>query len=283
MKKYLTLMFVALLAMAMVLTSCSKSEFGCVTMEEKTMTVHAANAGTDMEFTTGQLIVADGEQLQFESALESGAVQFDFIPASEADEDADPEEIISGDSVLSVAVGAGESFTGAIDPGTYMIKAVVAEKATGDVTINVIAGEEPSAWTPADSSEDAGEKAGVGLFLCDPQGTSLGPVINADYGYMEGVAQGHYGIGAVDVYVHKGLKTVADGDVSFDTETYANEWTLNIDGTEITCFGNREGEATKSIWTTDEYAYSICAYGAGGDDDYGLTEEDFTTIFNDLQ
>lgn len=137
MKKSIAFVFAALLVMAMFMTSCGKSEFACTGIEEKTMTVHAVNAGTDMEFTTGQLVVTDDEGFTFESALESGAVQFDFIPASTADEDADPEEIIGGESVLTMIIGVDDTSTAEIAPGTYMVKASVAEKATGDVTITV--------------------------------------------------------------------------------------------------------------------------------------------------
>lgn len=53
-----------------------------------------------------------------------------------------------------------------------------------------------------------------------------------------------------------------------------------MDGQEVKCFGNREGEATKTIWTAGDYNYAVVAYGAGGDDDFGLSAEDVVTMVN---
>ena len=70
------------------------------------------------------------------------------------------------------------------------------------------------------------------------------------------------------------------GDVSLDDNKYANEWTQTVAGKEVKCFGNREGEATKTIWTAGDYSYAVLAYGAGGDDDYGLSAEDVAIMVN---
>jgi hypothetical protein len=56
-----------------------------------------------------------------------------------------------------------------------------------------------------------------------------------------------------------------------------------VDGQQVQCFGNREGEATKTIWTDGEYNYAVLAYGAGGDDDYGLSPEDVAIMVNALK
>jgi hypothetical protein len=69
-----------------------------------------------------------------------------------------------------------------------------------------------------------------------------------------------------------------DGDISLDATPYKYEWTKEIDGQEVKCFGNREGEATKTIWSAGDYNYAVVAYGAGGDDDFGLREEDLVTM-----
>lgn len=283
MKKHCTLILAALLVMSMMFTACEGSEFGCTTSDDKNAVIEAKNAGTDSQLLSGTLEIAEGDTVTVDcTALESGSMVIDFIPAAKVDDpdEAAPDDIEDDDILVTLTVSAGDSAQTDMAAGGYMFRATPGEKATGTVTIKVEAAE--SKWTEAASTDEAGEKAGVGLFLCDPQGTSLGPVINADYHYMEGVAEAHYGIAAVDMYVHKGLKSLGE-DVSFDTNKYAHEWTHEINGTEVKCFGNREGEATKTIWTTDEYAYSITAYGAGGDTDYGLSMEDLETVFKDLQ
>ena len=277
----MSVMILALAVFAM--TSCSSSDFSCETQDDKNMTVTATNAGDDMETLSGGIVVEEGEQIMIESALESGEIQLEFIPQGDSDADASLDEIV-GDPVLTTTVGVGESFSAEVGTDSYYVRCSVIDKATGTINISVAASESAAAdWIEAASTDEAGEQAGVGLFLCDPQGTSLGQVTNSDFHYMQGVAEAHYGLGAVSLTVHKALPSVNNGDPSFDSTNYANEWMWIIDDTEITCFGNREGEATKSIWTKGDYAYSITAYGEGGDTDYGLSEEDLTTIFKDLQ
>ena len=52
---------------------------------------------------------------------------------------------------------------------------------------------------------------------------------------------------------------------------------------EVTCFGNREGEATKTIWQSGDYYYSITAEGLGGDEDFGLNADDLSSLINGIQ
>ncbi len=101
---------------------------------------------------------------------------------------------------------------------------------------------------------------------------------------MDGIAEAVIPIGAVDMTIRKGLATAADnGDISGDYNSYSNEWTQNIKGLEVKCYGNREGEATKTIWMVDDTCYSITAYGAGGDDDFGLSADDLSSLINGIQ
>lgn len=141
-------------------------------------------------------------------------------------------------------------------------------------------------WKTAESLEAAAEGAGV-ESLTIPEGAeiSLGAVTVGECRYMEGLAEVEIPYPAVGVTVRKGTAAVADpeGDVSGDCNEYANSWTQTINGLEVTCFGNREGEATKTIWTSGDYSYSITAYGLGGDTDYGLKADDLNSLINGIQ
>ena len=153
----------------------------------------------------------------------------------------------------------------------------------------IIPGEEESGianpWSTVDSLEAAAEGAGLDGFAI-PEGAeiSLGEVKLTEARNMEGLAEAVIEYPAVEMTVRKGNASVAeDGDISGDYNEYANKWTQSIDGLEVTCFGNREGEATKTIWQVEDTCYSITAYGLGGDTDYGLSADDLSTLINGIQ
>lgn len=281
-KKYLALVAIAALVSAMFLTACSSSEFATVSDENgKSMIITATNAGTDSSSISGSLIVGDNDEIIIESSLEEGSIQLDFLSGEDFD---DMEDVPSGevDSLLEAVVGPGETQTCEISSGEYMVKVSVLEKATGSVNVT-IKEKEGNGWSDAESTDDAADKAGLDMFMVDPEGLSLGDVTNAEYHYKEGCAQAYYGVAAVDLYVNKGLHSVYNGDVSEDTTKYAHEWTQNIKGLEVTCYGNRDGEATKTIWSLEDYDYAILAYGAGGDTDFGLSADDVSSLINSIQ
>lgn len=282
MKKIMYFMFTAVLAFAMIaMTSCGKSEFTFSDNSEKMMTVKAVNASKESMVMAGTLEVAEGEQAVVYSNLDEGTVNISLYKAPES-ESADDIPEMDGEPVASVDMSGTDSETCALEHGNYMVKATVVEKATGTLDIEITPAD-PEQWNPAETAEEAGEKAGLGTFSADPSGTSLGEITNSDFRWMDNIAEGHYGAGAVDIIIHKGTQDIDEGDVSFDYNEYQNEWTMDIDGTEVKCFGNRQGEATKSIWSTDNFSYAIMAYGAGGDTDYGFKPDDLIAVFRTVQ
>lgn len=293
MKKYLSILFVMMISMAMLLTSCGGT-MGIADVDEngKSMVVEAENAGADMEVLSGTIVTEEDEAISISSTLESGSINLDFISTEgldNIDEIPDADEI-DADPVFTASVSGTESQTFTVGAGEFLVKATATEKATGTISIEVIKidgsdadGEDKGDWETAESTDDAAEKAGLDMFIVDPEGLSLGEVTNADYSYQEGAAQAHYGVAAVELYVNKGLNEKFNGDVSFDTKEYAHEWTQNIKGLEVKCYGNREGEATKTIWTLENNDFAICAYGAGGDDDFGLSADDVSSLVNSIQ
>ena len=140
-------------------------------------------------------------------------------------------------------------------------------------------------WSDAGTLAEAAEGAGLDGFSI-PEGAeiNLGEVNLTEARYMEGLAEAVVEFPAVEMTIRKGNSSVAgDGDVSGDYNEYANTWTQNIKGLEVTCYGNREGDATKTIWQVDDTCYSITAYGLGGDTDYGLSPDDLNSLINGIQ
>ena len=106
----------------------------------------------------------------------------------------------------------------------------------------------PNPWTEAASAGEAAANAGLdGFNLPLKQEISLG-VIDPEhitYRSMEGVAEAIVDFPAVQLTIRKGQATAAaeQGDISGDYNEYALNWTRNINGMEVKCFGNREDAA----------------------------------------
>ena len=128
------------------------------------------------------------------------------------------------------------------------------------------------------SSEEAAKGAGIDSFVIaeDPV-IDLGENFERTYRCMDGIAEARLEYPASALTVRKGTNA-EDGDISGDYTEYAETWTQDVDGIEVTCFGNWEGDASKSIWNVDGMYYSIVAEGLGGDDDFGLNAERLTEM-----
>ena len=142
-------------------------------------------------------------------------------------------------------------------------------------------------WSDVDSAEAAAEGAGLETFMV-PDGEaqiSLGEVNVTQYRCMKGIAEAVVEFPAVEMTIRKGDKSgeMAEGDISGDYGEYKYDWTQNIKGLEVKCFGNREGDATKTIWSVDDMDYSITVQGLGGDEDYGLSPDDLNSLINGIQ
>ena len=138
-------------------------------------------------------------------------------------------------------------------------------------------------WSDVGSAEEAAKGAGIDSFvIAEDPGLDLGQLFERTYRCMDGIAEARLEYPASALTVRKG--TIAEeGDISGDYTEYANTWTQDVNGIEVTCFGNREGDATKSIWTVDNMYFSIVAEGLGGDQDFGLNAERLTAMVSSIQ
>ena len=63
------------------------------------------------------------------------------------------------------------------------------------------------------------------------------------------------------------------------TMNFSEEWTVDVDGTDVRCYGNAEDKALKAIWTDGKYSYSILALGQGDTwKEFGLPEDDIILL-----
>ena len=311
-KKATAVAMTAVLALAMFTVGCGAGEESSMTMDisnDKAATIELSNAKEDDFVQGGYISVAEDEGIEIVSDLnDEGKILIEFI---EVEEDQSIDELPDRDNVKCEMMISGKATEGAmIDLGEYDLKVTVQGKATGIVTLSVkpagsitgldvvedsenadTAAPEETAlgghtnWTQAATAEEACEGAGLDT-LADLNGTKttlgvLGEMGQITYRYMDGMVQTFCPAAAVEMSVIKGrIPSGVDGDVSMDSTPYKYEWTQDVDGQEVKCFGNREGEATKTIWTAGDYNYAVLAYGAGGDDDFGLRAEDVATMVN---
>ena len=138
-------------------------------------------------------------------------------------------------------------------------------------------------WSDVGSAEEAAKGAGIDSFVIaeDPD-LDLGQLFERTYRCMDGIAEARLEYPASALTVRKGTKA-EEGDISGDYTEYANTWTQDVNGIEVTCFGNREGDAAKSIWTVDNMYFSVVAEGLGGDQDFGLNAERLTAMVSSIQ
>ena len=138
-------------------------------------------------------------------------------------------------------------------------------------------------WSDVGSAEEAAKGAGIDSFvIAEDPGLDLGQLFERTYRCMDGIAEARLEYPASALTVRKGTKA-EEGDISGDYTEYANTWTQDVNGSEVTCFGNREGDAAKSIWTVDNMYFSIVAEGLGGDQDFGLNAERLTAMVSSIQ
>lgn len=130
-------------------------------------------------------------------------------------------------------------------------------------------------WSDVASADEAAQGAGLDAFTL-PEGdiADMGKPFEITYRCTDGMAQARLEFPAAAITVRTSSSEGVEGpDITGDYNTYAHEWTEEIDGVAVTCAGNREGESTKTFWSTDGLYHSLVAEGLGGDENFGLTSE----------
>lgn len=130
-------------------------------------------------------------------------------------------------------------------------------------------------WSDVASASEAAEGAGLDAFAL-PEGevADLGKPFEITYRCMDGMAEARLEFAASAVTARTSASEGVEGaDISGDYNAYAHEWTETIDGITVSCAGNREGESTKTYWSSEGLCHSLVAEGLGGDEDFGLTAD----------
>ena len=131
--------------------------------------------------------------------------------------------------------------------------------------------EVENTWTNCATAAEAAAIAGFDGFSEGAGAiTRLGDQYEIQYLATDGVSQAIIEYPASMLFVCKGN--------AGDDATYAHTWTTTVGDVELTCSGNREGDAQKTTWTVGDHAYSITTMGLGGDEDFGINADDLALI-----
>ena len=130
----------ALALSVLLLAACGKSEFGVIQNDPDRIVISAENAEKDAFFVTGTLEVAEGQQIVAAADLEKGSIRVEIYAAPEGEESVN-ELTDLGDALLTGDLKADERFEGGMAAGSYLVKAICLEKATGSVEVTVEAGQ----------------------------------------------------------------------------------------------------------------------------------------------
>ena len=139
-RKHILIAITALALSMLVLTACGKSEFGMSENTGKRMVVTAENASKDSFFMVGSLEVDEGEQIAITSNLEKGSVRVEIIGVP-AEQSIDELPDLNGEPIITANLHSNDQQSGTVSAGTYMLKAICLEKATGTVLIEVLPAE----------------------------------------------------------------------------------------------------------------------------------------------
>lgn len=275
----------AIFSMALIAAGCSSGNSPNMTMDitDNNALISLNKAAKNDSFTSGSLKIQEGEKVVLEPNLEgTGNVLIQLI--TESDEQ-------TGDTIpgfnrkkieLEWTMAGSEPLTCSITPGSYTVKATaMSNNVTGSVQVNVInPGDYPyELWEKTNTAEDAAKKAGLNEFVLPLDAeTDLGNVADSinymNFRYQKNTVQADFPIAAVEMVIRKSQKTYAAEEISSGSKQFRYSWTQDVNDTVVTCFGSREGDASKIVWTAYDYGYCILATGAGGDDNFGLSEND---------
>ncbi|MBP5179718.1 MAG: hypothetical protein J6127_00305 [Clostridiales bacterium] len=139
-------------------------------------------------------------------------------------------------------------------------------------------------WTEVETVGEAAEGSGVGEFTLPEDGseTSQGEIHWFGYSYMNEIAEATGSIGSANLMVRKGLSEQG-GDISGDFTDYEYEWTQDVDGLTVNCYGNEEGSAMLATWAKDGCSYCFMIRGQGDVyETYGLEQEAVTEMVSSV-
>ncbi len=203
---------IAILILILTLTACGKSEFGVTVNTGKKITVTAQNADKDAFFMDGSLDVANGEQIVITSSLTKGSVRVEIVAASE-EQSIDKLPDLNGEAIITADLENGDSVSGTVAAGSYLLRAICLEKASGTIQIEV----KQAAWLNYMGRQYTGE---------DPWGNRLSVTLKGiagnvvSFAYEAVIGEGEY----TRTFLTESSGELKDGAIPFHITATAKEY-----------------------------------------------------------
>lgn len=141
----------------------------------------------------------------------------------------------------------------------------------------------PNPWSGASSATEAAQGAGLDGFsvmndiqIGDVQYTA------PTFSYMDGIVQARYESPATEVTLRKSSIYSGKEDLAGDYTNYAQSWTQDHDGLQISCYGESRDAAQLILWHIDGNSYSLGTLGLGGDA-FGMTPDDVASLVSGIR
>ena len=149
------------------------------------------------------------------------------------------------------------------------------------VTI-IVESSEPK-WTEVKTAAEAAKGAGLKSFdVADEITIGSNTFSKPQFSYAGGVAQAFYEGAATGVFVRKGTTSSTAPLVDRDIHSFPQEWSINLKGLNIDCYGADTKSATVVIWKIDDEIYTVTYQGLGGGE-VSMTEDDIKSLPNAIQ
>ena len=120
----------------LLLAACGRSRFALSENSEKRMTIIAKNAEKNSFFVVGSLTVEEGEKVALSAELTKGGVRVELIGMPAGQSIGQLPEI--DDARLSVDLTGTDASSGTVPAGSYLLRAICLDKASGSIRIEVL-------------------------------------------------------------------------------------------------------------------------------------------------
>ena len=122
-------------------------------------------------------------------------------------------------------------------------------------------------WNEVKTAEEAAKGAGFKVFGV-PEALTINDNEFKDpkFSYADGVAQAVYEGGAISFTIRKGEGKYTAPLTDRDKTEFANKWTQNYEGLDVTMYGASNGAATVITWNDGIADYGMTYQGLGGEE-----------------